>query len=151
MGLDMSLYIEHIEYTIDGYNESINRIFKEDIKALCRTTTYEVGYWRKANHIHNWFVQNCGNGIDECHRIHINIPHLEALLDVCNKVLESPKDAPTLLPTQSGFFFGSIDYNEAYFNKVEDTIKIIKPIIEFMKEKLTNKEYNYEVYYQASW
>ena len=29
--------------------------------------------------------------------------------------------------------------------------KIIKPIIKFMQEKLTNKEYNYKVYYQASW
>lgn len=26
---------------------------------------YEVAYWRKANHIHNWFVQNIQDGIDD--------------------------------------------------------------------------------------
>ena len=26
----------------------------------------DVGYWRKANAIHNYFVQRCQNGVDEC-------------------------------------------------------------------------------------
>ena len=26
----------------------------------------DVGYWRKANQIHNWFVQNVQGGEDDC-------------------------------------------------------------------------------------
>ena len=26
----------------------------------------EVAYWRKFNALHNWFVQNCQDGVDEC-------------------------------------------------------------------------------------
>ena len=25
-----------------------------------------VAYWRKANAIHSWFVENCQDGVDEC-------------------------------------------------------------------------------------
>ena len=31
--------------------------------------TQEVGYWRKANAIHGWFVRECGNNVDECQEI----------------------------------------------------------------------------------
>lgn len=27
---------------------------------------FEIGYWRKANHIHNWFIKNVQNGKDDC-------------------------------------------------------------------------------------
>ena len=30
--------------------------------------SYPVGYWRKANAIHNWFVQNVQDGRDECQK-----------------------------------------------------------------------------------
>ena len=50
----------------------------------------EVGYWRKANHIHNWFVENIQNGTDDCnyHR-EVTEEDLKELLDVCQKVLDS--------------------------------------------------------------
>lgn len=49
-----------------------------------------VGYWRKANHIHNWFVENIQDGIDDCgyHR-EVTEDDLTNLLDICNTVLES--------------------------------------------------------------
>jgi hypothetical protein len=50
----------------------------------------QVGYWRKANHIHNWFVENVQDGIDDCnyHR-EVTEEYLEKLLDACTKVYES--------------------------------------------------------------
>ena len=50
----------------------------------------QVGYWRKANEIHNWFVENVQDGEDDCcyHR-EVTKEVLEELLDVCNKVLAS--------------------------------------------------------------
>ena len=52
----------------------------------------QVGYWRKANEIHNWFVENVQDGEDDCcyHR-EVTKQVLEKLLDVCNKVLASCK------------------------------------------------------------
>ena len=52
----------------------------------------QVGYWRKANEIHNWFVENVQDGEDDC-RYHREVTRevLEELLDICNKVLASCK------------------------------------------------------------
>jgi hypothetical protein len=52
----------------------------------------EVGYWRKANHIHKWFVDHIQNGIDDCnyHR-EVREADLVELLETCNAVLESCK------------------------------------------------------------
>ena len=47
----------------------------------------EVGFWRKANHIHNWFVVNCQDGVDECQETEISKENLEELLSICKKVL----------------------------------------------------------------
>ena len=55
-----------------------------------RSIVEEVGYWRKANHIHNWFVQNVQNGADDCdYHEEVTKETLEELLDVCRKVLAS--------------------------------------------------------------
>lgn len=50
----------------------------------------QVGYWRKANHIHNWFVENIQHGIDDCnyHR-EVTEKDLKNLLSICKKVLKS--------------------------------------------------------------
>ena len=50
----------------------------------------QVGYWRKANQIHNWFVENIQDGIDDCcyHR-EVTEEDLEKLLSICKKVYES--------------------------------------------------------------
>ena len=52
----------------------------------------EVGYWRKANHIHNWFVENIQDGEDDCdyHR-EVTEEDLRELLHVCQTVLNSSK------------------------------------------------------------
>lgn len=44
----------------------------------------QVGYWRKANHIHNWFVENVQDGEDDC-RYHgeVTKEDLEELLVSC--------------------------------------------------------------------
>lgn len=50
----------------------------------------QVGYWRKANQIHNWFVTNVQDGDDDCDYHHECTKEiLEELLDTCHKVLKS--------------------------------------------------------------
>lgn len=139
--------------------------------------TEEVGYWRKQNAIHNWFVNNIQDGIDDCkyHR-EVTKEDLEELLDICETVLTNSEliegqvvvgyeykngvDVPVfedgkyieditiadeLLPTTSGFFFGSVDYDEWYIEGIKNTVDIITRVLEttdFDKEM---------IYYVSSW
>lgn len=49
--------------------------------------TDEVGYWRKANAIHKWFVDNVQNGEDDCGDYSVSKELLEKLLNDCYTVL----------------------------------------------------------------
>jgi cysteine desulfurase len=46
-------------------------------------------YWRKANQIHAWFVQNVQEGVDECERHWVPREKLVELRDLCLDVLEN--------------------------------------------------------------
>ena len=169
MGLDMYLEIRKNEYCSEYHQDKGSDLaleYPKDITEfipnpadlrISRQTNYEVGYWRKANHIHNWFMQNCAerdewdNPIDNCRPVEITVGKLEKLLDDCKKVLADHSLASSLLPTQSGFFFGSTEYDEYYFGNIEKTIEIIEPVLKFAKHKLEIEDYDWEVYYQASW
>ena len=48
----------------------------------------EVGYWRKANAIHNWFVTNVQDGKDDCEEYDVSREQLEQLRQQCKIVLE---------------------------------------------------------------
>ena len=61
------------------------------------------------------------------------------------KYIKDPSVAMGLLPTTSGFFFGSTDYDEYYVNDIKETIDIVTKVLEttdFEKEM---------VYYVSSW
>ena len=50
----------------------------------------QIGYWRKANQIHNWFVENVQDGEDDCcYHNEVTKEILEELLDTCQRVLDS--------------------------------------------------------------
>lgn len=152
MGLDMYLsrkkYIganyEHrnvqgkIELTEGQDNTPININLKK-IKYI----EEEAGYWRKANAIHNWFVENVQGGVDECQQSYVDISKLEELLKLCKEVKTNPEKGNEILPTQGGFFFGTTEYDEWYMQSIEETIEILEKALENSKD--------YEYYYQASW
>ncbi len=106
----------------------------------------QVGYWRKANAIHKWFVENIQDGEDDCcyHR-EVTQEDLEELRDICREILCNPDIAEDRLPTTSGFFFGSTVYDEWYMEDIKNTIDIITEVLEttdFEREM---------VYYVSSW
>jgi hypothetical protein len=103
----------------------------------------EAGYWRKANQIHQWFVNNVQDGNDNCGSYWVGRDKLKELLELCNKVLSDKTNAGEYLPTASGFFFGSTDYDEYYFQDIENTIEIIQSC-------LSDSEAN-EFEYSSSW
>lgn len=106
----------------------------------------EVGYWRKANAIHKWFVDNVQDGIDDCdyHR-EVTKEDLEKLLDVCHKVICNIHLAEGLLPTESGFFFGSTQYDEWYIADLKRTIDICNLAL------VTTDFEKQMIYYRSSW
>jgi hypothetical protein len=51
----------------------------------------EVGYWRKANCIHDWFVKNVQDGEDNCHTFDVEVSQLQELYDACILVRDNTK------------------------------------------------------------
>jgi hypothetical protein len=150
MGLDMYLdkrtYVkqwDHIDET-KQYKVEVTRggeatnIDPKKVKYVIE----EAGYWRKANAIHKWFVDNCQDGVDDCRDAYVERNNLQNLLDLCRIVIIDKSKAEQLLPATSGFFFGSTEYDEWYYNDIENTIKILEEALED-----TNGEY----YYHSSW
>lgn len=103
-----------------------------------------VAYWRKANQIHQWFVDNCGQGEDDCRPYFVQREQLEELLGVCKEVDADHSKASELLPTQGGFFFGGTEFDEWYFEGVKDTISQLETVLEEVPD-------DWSFYYQASW
>lgn len=105
--------------------------------------TVTVGYWRKANAIHNWFVTNLQDGKDECQESYASREKMMELLQLCDKVLAT-KDA-SLLPPRSGFFLGSTDIDEGYWQDIEHTKKTLTAV-------LNDPRFNgFSFTYRASW
>ena len=54
----------------------------------------EVGYWRKANAIHQWFVENVQKGVDDCGTYIVSREKLTELLGKVEHVLEASEVVP---------------------------------------------------------
>lgn len=157
MGLDM--YLTRKKYIGAKYDHN-NVTGSVDIKINgvvvpidFKKITYideEVGYWRKANAIHNWFVDHVQEGVDDCKEYYVDFETLEELLGICKQVQENHDLAEELLPTIKGFFFGGTEYDEYYFDDIQCTIDILTKVIEEEEEYNKNKFYS-EFTYQSSW
>lgn len=194
MGLDMFLWkmkkqkgktfdeVMEIKRKLD--NEEIKGVEKEKLKMYMFHTKLEninyeydslfkeVYYWRKANAIHQWFVDNIQNGNDDCEDYRVIQKDLQILIDtlkevynsLCNKEMVTKKvqdgsieyeikafkeedleKAKELLPTQEGFFFGGTEYDEYYFEQIKDTLNDLQIINECF-----DFENNYLIY-GSSW
>ena len=181
MGLDMYLskktYVKqwsHIEpekqfqVEVKRGGEPVESIKPERVSYV----TEQVGYWRKFNALHNWFVENCQDGRDECQESYVDRTKLEELIVTLHEVkniletspkkkvqvkngwsngedtfveIEVPEDSEKLddlFPTSSGFFFGGTEYDEYYQEQVNETIELITDLL---------KDDTGDYYYQASW
>lgn len=113
-----------------------------------------VGYWRKANAIHGWFVNHCSDsGEDDCRPMWVSVERLIKLRELCQKILDMPEGSQreqfirSNLPPTEGFFFGGTDIDEYYFQDLRDTVEILKNVS--LKE---NEDPFFDGYrYQASW
>jgi hypothetical protein len=152
MGLDMYLYsvpkiqgmtlseILSAQIHIGEHEASQNEIYQkikvyikhfEDkvINRKWRSLLTEIAYWRKANQIHNWFVINVQNGVDECGSYEVSKENVQELYHLCTKILSKRAEPQEVLPTKSGFYFGSTDYDYYYFRELERTQSILLELL----------------------
>jgi hypothetical protein len=164
MGLDMYLearkYFSKFDYKSDSddllpdYKE-LTKFFPAGSDELGShagaSLEITVGYWRKANAVHAWFVRECANEVDECQPIRVRDGKLREL-KVIIEFLMDIKDLPSvkeeiekLLPPTAGFFFGDTEINEYYWADLQHTLDILNRAIDL--------EENHEcsITYQASW
>lgn len=132
---------------------------KDDFKEVEKFPTskissiiYDVGYWRKVNCIHKWFVDNVQGGVDNCGRYPVDDEKLVELKGLCEKLLanKNKEEAVKLLPPQDGFFFGATNTNDDNFWKwywadLAETVRQLDKALEF------GKKYCATLYYHASW
>ena len=85
--------------------------------------TEDVGYWRKANQIHNWFVENVQDGVDDCSSYIVSKEQIEELLDVCIQV----KDSITLIDGEVRN--GQISKNGVMVDNIEPGKQIVNSAV----------------------
>jgi hypothetical protein len=147
MGLDMYLTAKRYIYDFDDDGKALREQL-EDLKVNgmeVKELSYRAGYWRKANQIHKWFVDNVQEGVDNCGEYLVGITELEVLLEKVNEVLRNRDKANELLPTANGFFFGSDVYDEGYFDDLIQTKAIIENVLSMDDIR------KYDFYYSSSW
>lgn len=155
MGLDM--YLRGSRYLF-AYGSDEDQTLSRDIqnlfpeladlqgrsdKSVIKEIEIEAGYWRKANHIHKWFVEHVQDGEDDCETYHVSREQLTNLLELCQRVLGFRHLANELLPTQEGFFFGSTSYDDGYYQDIEHTIQVLEDALKLPE--------SWSFQYQSSW
>lgn len=150
MGLDMYLSAKrYIWKSGDGdkdIQEDLNKVMADDLKDTgmrVREVEIDAMYWRKANAIHGWFVENCQEGEDDCREYFVSREQLQELRDLCQKLLDGDEEAEGELEPTEGFFFGSTNKDEYYYQDLKETVEGLDRVL-----SLPN---SYEFYYQSSW
>lgn len=133
--------INNVEYNSIIESSKIGDICAKDSVGLSVGVT--AIYWRKANAIHGWFVNNVQDGTDDCGEYYVSHDKLRSLYDLVKNAYVN-KDPKELMPV-SGFFFGSYDIDEWYWDGLKDTLDDLERVI-------NNPNFmDYSFYYSSSW
>jgi hypothetical protein len=90
-------------------------------------------------------VENVQDNTDNCAAYQVSQEDLINLLSFVDEVLADNNKADELLPTQEGFFFGSVEYDEYYIDDLSGTRSVLTTLLDNIDwEKET-------VVYQSSW
>ena len=155
MGLDM--YLSAKKYLWSDKDKAISEQVGEIIgvqgdtekrfngsSLVVKEISLDAMYWRKANAIHGWFVNVVQNGEDNCREYEVDREQLEALRDLCKDILEHPDaERDTDLEPTQGFFFGSYEKDEWYYEDLKNTVEGLDRVLSLPED--------YSFSYQASW
>lgn len=145
MGLDMYLRGKRYLFDKEVEEHSFDDVLKFTGGRKPKEITFMLGYWRKANAIHNWFVENVQDEEDDCEEYLVQFSELVKLRDDCKEALDNKN--PDILEPVSGFFFGSTATDDWYWEEIKKTY-------ELMAELCQDPDIacgNIDVYYQSSW
>jgi hypothetical protein len=142
MGLDMYLskktYVQNWNHTPEERKTKLTvKLGGKKHPAIdTKKVTYiqeEVAYWRKANHIHQWFVDNCQDGNDDCRESWVDREQLVELVELCKEIRDN---CPLVKgKVQNGYTFG--EDGEKIFNMVDGELMTNT---EFAEERLPTQE-----------
>lgn len=95
-----------------------------------------VAYWRKANQVHNWFVTNVQNGVDDCEPYPVTEQDIVKLLNICNQILELDINYEEQI-TEIG-----VSFKDGKREPIMDFVKVIddEKVIETMNNLLPTSE-----------
>lgn len=104
----------------------------EDVQKFCNEYNWEYycmpldGYFRKVNCIYAYFADRLDD--EKCI---VTKDDLEDIMTRAIKVLKAHDEevSEQLLPTCSGFFFGSTDYDEYYYEKVAYILEVFGKLL----------------------
>lgn len=127
MGLDMYLQTVKTEHSYpDGTPEApyqgrhITHITKED-----------VGYFRKFNALHGYISATATPyGIENCQDVYLSAEYIEETLEMLKDLKAHPEKVAEVLPPTDGFFFGSQEVDEYYWQNVDDAIETFQRILD---------------------
>ena len=143
MGLDMYLNAKRfLWYNEDDLSDTVANAFPELKGRRVKEVIVEAMYWRKANAIHKWFVDNVQEGTDDCGDYWVSREKLAELRDLIKEVLAT-RDASKLPPTP-GFFFGSTEVDKWYWQDLESTVEGLERVLAEFPER-------WDFEYHSSW
>jgi len=138
MGLDMYLtgerYVSEYERGMEQAAKSLSAAVEVTRYTHQRPVTgivVEVMYWRKANAIHAWFVDHVQGGEDKCRPHSVSAEDLAKLLALLDEVLADREHGPKKLEPRAGFFFGSTEVDEWYWQDVEQTAAVLREVLKW--------------------
>lgn len=85
MGLDMYLYCNSKKVC-----QEVNDMH-DDWEGGYQATHGIAIYWRKANAVHKWFVDNVQGGEDDCGTYEVSVDQLARLHDICKEIIDNSK------------------------------------------------------------
>lgn len=152
MGLDMYLtaskwthgYAHGTDEEKEAFSSIINAVGAQDFydkDSPTATVEFNIGYWRKVNAVHGWFVENVQAGEDNCRKYYVHKDQLKALQDLCLEALADR--TKIILPPTEGFFFGGTELDEWYWEGLKDTVVIAGRALRLPDE--------WQIHYQSSW
>lgn len=123
----------------------------------------ELAYFRKVNFLVNFMEQYGFNAdTDNCKYFPLTKEIVQDLYDRCKEVIMAhlecnrgvefndvkfEKKANELLPTCDGFLFGSLSYDDWYYENIKDVKKEMKKILTAFDKLKTDEEIVFHIWY----
>ena len=145
-------FVRTFEYTSLLNNHNLNELPVDDTTPWASyTIKLPLAYWRKANHIHGWFVENVQGGKDDCEEYSVSRKQLDLLNTAATATLAAPSRAKEYMPTTEGFFFGTSDYDDHYFEELRRIATLTRSILDLPKGYYSDFANFDDIIYYSSW